>query len=745
MKSSLLKSKKSTTKTLVLFYTAIVLVCMIVVGFITIRYESILREEHRKLSRYLFASVSQSVDEVLHDFNSLKRQVLNDEEIQSVVDKQTEFRYWASKNMLNSIDNLKMYVEDQKNVDLLFIYLKLSDEVVSSHGILSSDLFYTMYFKNCGISYEDWLLTLRGIEQEQYLNLNFILNKKSAPAVCNMLPLLHNKDAVLVMMTAKDKVLRNLENFELKDKYDVYIYNTYNRLIICEKNTEGEEIPYTVSELENYMNENNDMIFMTSSEDTDWFLATMVPKKIFNLQIVFMRLFVIILSVIGFVLLSFFIRYNIRKNTAYIKRMSTMLKVEDQENEYQGLYHSVEGILDENRMLQREHTKKTEALRRMMLSRMIKGESVSYSDCEKYGVQFPYQYFAVLTFYVEDIEVLFGDATAMPTTEKYDMMQFIIQNVFEEKCTNNIMHSYVTEVDGQMVCLVNIKDDQESSLLQLKSLADEAIIFLKSHFEPDITFALSEIYNDRSGIAEAYVKTLEVLEYKKRLGIQESLLYKDISFDYSDGYLFNLDRENKLISAIRKGDVSQAQEIVNQVFRLLESKNSFSSEYIRYTVHDILSVITKIRIDLPTNTVTIEEELALYQKLQNKPLLEVHTFINQQIAEVCEGVSERVVDKGNKNQKLIQKVIDFVKKNYSESSLNVAAIGEHFDMSPYYVSKLFKEEMGITLIDFLNRYRIQKAKEFMETSNLSAKVIAEKVGFNHVRTFYRLLKKHIEE
>ena len=66
-------------------------------------------------------------------------------------------------------------------------------------------------------------------------------------------------------------------------------------------------------------------------------------------------------------------------------------------------------------------------------------------------------------------------------------------------------------------------------------------------------------------------------------------------------------------------------------------------------------------------------------------------------------------------------------------------------MSPYYLSKLFKEETGITLIDYLNGCRIKHAKELMENSDLSSKAIAENVGFNHVRTFYRLLKKHLEE
>lgn len=135
----------------------------------------------------------------------------------------------------------------------------------------------------------------------------------------------------------------------------------------------------------------------------------------------------------------------------------------------------------------------------------------------------------------------------------------------------------------------------------------------------------------------------------------------------------------------------------------------------------------------------------LYQELQNEKLPIIREKICMHIQTVCDEIINRKSDEsGSRRQKKIQNVIDFVEKNYHDPSLNVTAIGDYFNMSPFYVSKLFKEEMGVTLIDYLNRCRINKAREMMENTNYSVKHIAEQVGFNHVRTFYRLLKKYME-
>lgn len=745
MKFVLPKSKKSVAKTLLLSYTAVILVCMVVISIITIRYENIIREENENLSHYLFSSVSKSVRWALDDIQKLNLQIAEDKSIQSIVKSQTDKNYWNTESTLEGINQLKSFADNRNNVDLVFIYLKMSDEIVSTHGILSSNMFYNLYFENCGITYEDWLAIIKDNKRESYISLNVNLGQERTASLAFLSPTSMDKNAVSVIMMDKTRFLQDIDQFEIDNAFDVYIYNSYERLFFYERNTQGGEIPYTVSELKKLIETDKDSIY-TMSEGTaslQWCIATAIPRRMFDSKIFIMRFVTVICVLSALIVLFILIKIFIKRNTEYLNKVTSILKLEPQGDEYQSLFKSVEQLLTENRSLKYEQSEKEAYLRQMLLTGMFKGDATAIMQGDKYSVAFNGDYFAVITFYLEDIETLFADEPQLSAAKRKGYLQFIIQNVFEEKIDDNIC-GYVTEVDGLPVCLMNLCSGTEQDFSLLKRTADERIKFLNKNFDLELTFVISDLFSDPAEIPTAYVKTLEALEYKKRMGIQDNMIYSEVPFDYSDGYLFNIEREGKLIKAIRAGNADEAIDVVEPVLRILENNQKFSRDYVRCIVQDILSVITRTASDLPNGSGMIEAGISLSQKAQNKPISEIHEMISEHLHEVCELANKWDDNKNNdKTRKLIHSVIDYVESNYHDTSLNIASIGDHFNMSPYYVSKLFKEETGVALIDYINRYRIQKAKELMENSNLSGKAIAEKVGFNHVRSFYRLLKKHI--
>ena len=90
---------------------------------------------------------------------------------------------------------------------------------------------------------------------------------------------------------------------------------------------------------------------------------------------------------------------------------------------------------------------------------------------------------------------------------------------------------------------------------------------------------------------------------------------------------------------------------------------------------------------------------------------------------------------------LTQNVKDYIRRCYSDSNLHLVSLGEHFDITPYYLSNIFKKKEGVALMDYIARLRIEKAKEYIDSSDIPMSDIAEKVGFNNVRTFLRTFKK----
>jgi two-component system response regulator YesN len=61
-------------------------------------------------------------------------------------------------------------------------------------------------------------------------------------------------------------------------------------------------------------------------------------------------------------------------------------------------------------------------------------------------------------------------------------------------------------------------------------------------------------------------------------------------------------------------------------------------------------------------------------------------------------------------------------------------------VSKSYLSRIFKADTGIPLWDFLNRYRIQKAKELLLLTDKSITAIAADVGYEDVGYFGRVFR-----
>ncbi|MBN2861132.1 MAG: response regulator [Sphaerochaetaceae bacterium] len=97
-------------------------------------------------------------------------------------------------------------------------------------------------------------------------------------------------------------------------------------------------------------------------------------------------------------------------------------------------------------------------------------------------------------------------------------------------------------------------------------------------------------------------------------------------------------------------------------------------------------------------------------------------------------------DSSGKYSYIIQRAINYIKKNYYEniSLLNVA---NHVEVSRSYLSFLFKHELGVNFSSFLTETRINQAKVLLSKSNMKIYEVAEDVGFDSPYYFSKVFKE----
>lgn len=87
-------------------------------------------------------------------------------------------------------------------------------------------------------------------------------------------------------------------------------------------------------------------------------------------------------------------------------------------------------------------------------------------------------------------------------------------------------------------------------------------------------------------------------------------------------------------------------------------------------------------------------------------------------------------------------IIQYIQENYQSPDLSLQSIAEVFYISPYYLSRIFKNATGFTYTEFLNHLRIQKAQNILRESDMKVIDIAGKVGFNSLTHFGRVFKEN---
>ncbi|MDO4492112.1 MAG: response regulator [Lachnospiraceae bacterium] len=106
------------------------------------------------------------------------------------------------------------------------------------------------------------------------------------------------------------------------------------------------------------------------------------------------------------------------------------------------------------------------------------------------------------------------------------------------------------------------------------------------------------------------------------------------------------------------------------------------------------------------------------------------------------GAAYKILHSAEKNQgnSVIEKAKCYIRENYTWD-ISLDDISRTLKLTPYYFSKLFKQETGSTFMEYLTGLRIEKAKQLLKDPELSIKEIGISVGYSDPNYFSRIFKK----
>lgn len=88
---------------------------------------------------------------------------------------------------------------------------------------------------------------------------------------------------------------------------------------------------------------------------------------------------------------------------------------------------------------------------------------------------------------------------------------------------------------------------------------------------------------------------------------------------------------------------------------------------------------------------------------------------------------------------IVSQVVQHVAERYAEP-LSLKTLGAIYHIHPAYLGQLFAKETGAGFTDYLNRYRIERAKERLKATDDKVADISQEVGYVETGYFYKQFK-----
>lgn len=88
-----------------------------------------------------------------------------------------------------------------------------------------------------------------------------------------------------------------------------------------------------------------------------------------------------------------------------------------------------------------------------------------------------------------------------------------------------------------------------------------------------------------------------------------------------------------------------------------------------------------------------------------------------------------------------KEILEFIDENYCSPEMSLVYVSEHFGIGSAYLSKIFKDNMGVNFGDYLSEKRMERGRQLLLETQMSVQKIVESLGYSDVPAFHRKFSK----
>lgn len=257
----------------------------------------------------------------------------------------------------------------------------------------------------------------------------------------------------------------------------------------------------------------------------------------------------------------------------------------------------------------------------------------------------------------------------------------------------------------------------------------------------EINIGIGQIIKHIYELQVSYKTAYRALEYRFFFPQKNFFDICDNPKNHISKYIFYDNKEEELIQLLCKKDLDKIKLWIHDFSKEL-LLNSNVKNLVFTQVYSILGRILKFLYEMNIDIENIGNDITFaYSHLET---FNTRDDVFAWLFNLCKSICYKL-DSSMKtyHKQLCDIVVNYVKENYSNKSLCLNDIAKHVNVSPAYLSALYKKNTGKNISDLIISTRIEVACHLLLHTKISLKEISEKTGYTNQYYFSSCFKKKI--
>ena len=358
-----------------------------------------------------------------------------------------------------------------------------------------------------------------------------------------------------------------------------------------------------------------------------------------------------------------------------------------------------------------------------VLQDILNGESILDLDI---ALDFPHNRFVVLVIYIEDAPNNIG-------------IDYMLRERINSKTDDSAV--YVMPPNNHRISLVlNISEQHETENC-VYNLAEHILGWIQDSHGEECAIGIGATYSHLQDIRRSFIEAMIALDSARINGtsichINEQPNAAHIMFEYS------MEKENRLLNSILKGNKDEVAIMLDELLPADSLNDDIAGSEKAELMRNALSV-TLIRSKyIKSEEADVDSWILDHCSKTSASKSSLKPFVNEIKNEIMKETERNSMQSQTKSLDIYKAIIKYIEEHYGEE-LSLGQIADKLNYSPAYLSHLFKQESGQNFVDYLNSYRIEKAKHLLSETEMQISEIAARTGFITRNTFNRVFKKYV--